>query len=536
MTKARDGADCGPQDKIIGLGAYLRLSVEDDDKDVSNSINHQRQIIEEYVARHADLEIRRYYVDDGKTGMNYKRSGFMQMKADIDCGRIQGVIVKDLSRLGREHCDTIYLIKKEFRLKQIRFISIVDQIDLYGAHAVQSQDMSLPFKIIVNDVYCQNISNNIRIVQKAKQEEGLFIGSHARYGYRKDPNNKYHLIIDEEAAKVVRQIFRLALEGYNPGKIKHWLNRQGILSPTQYKQKQGSSYQCPKKLESTNYWTDSTVREILKSEMYIGNMVQHRKQKIAYDIDKTVNIPKHEQRIVEGTHEAIIDRESFQRVQTFLRQRSYQPDFSKVGMYKGLLFCGDCKRFLSKTTRARGVVYRCPTYAHYGAAYCSAHYLELEKLNDMLLQTIRTQVSKQLQTMKLEEYEKRSRSRHVLVQEEKSELLMLKKQKLQQEKAQMLRKLSQEVITDEDYVLYQRNYQDLMREVEEQIRQITELSSSNNAQPKKRQPWVDTLLQKREITVLKREILLHLVERIDVYEGGITIRFLFEDPTAEGCS
>lgn len=138
----------------VWLGAYLRLSVDDDDRDVSNSINNQRQIIDDYVLRHPELKIYKYYIDDGKTGMNYRRSGFVEMKEDIDAGRIQGVIVKDLSRFGREHCDTIYLIKKEFRLKRIRFISIVDNFDLYGSNNQQNNDMNLPFKIIVKNTGC----------------------------------------------------------------------------------------------------------------------------------------------------------------------------------------------------------------------------------------------------------------------------------------------------------------------------------------------------------------------------------------------
>lgn len=514
----------------VWLGAYLRLSVDDDDRDVSNSINNQRQIIDDYVLRHPELKIYKYYIDDGKTGMNYRRSGFVEMKEDIDAGRIQGVIVKDLSRFGREHCDTIYLIKKEFRLKRIRFISIVDNFDLYGSNYLQNNDMNLPFKIIVNDVYCQNISNNIRIVQERKQKAGLFIGSHARYGYRKDPDNKYHLLIDEEPAEVVRQMFQMALQGYNPGEIRRWLNENDIPSPTVYKKMQGSTYQCPKKLESTTYWTDASVRQILKCEMYIGNMVQHTKQKISYDIDKTVNIPKTEQRIVEGTHEAVIDKDTFDKVQTILKQRRRVPDFRNVSMYRGILFCGDCKRFLQKTTRTKGVVFRCPTYAHEGPKYCSAHYISESQLNSIVLKEIRKNVSKSLQAMDIKSYAQRTKQNHNASIQERIEALNKKKEELQNEKKQMLVNLSKKIIADDDYRLYNFSYQDTMADIEAKIQKMYQALEESSGEQETYQAWIQAFVRYKEISNLTREILLHLVERIEVYEDSITIKFYFHNP------
>lgn len=270
---------------IFRAGKYLRLSNEDSGKkDVSESIENQSNIIDNYLQFHPDIEVYDTYIDDGKTGMNYDRDDFKRMMNEINAGYINCVIVKDLSRIGREHCETIYLLKKLFPVAGVRFIAVVDNIDIKDTI---NQGVDVPFKVVVNDYYSQNISNQVRNAFATKQTDGKFTGSFASYGYIKDPKDKNHLIPDPQTAPIVQRIFKEFLDGKSIRSIARDLNNEGIYSPSAYKRiVQKFSYRNYHTELDTEHWTYSTIKAMLKKEVYIGNMIQHRTESISYNIRK----------------------------------------------------------------------------------------------------------------------------------------------------------------------------------------------------------------------------------------------------------
>ena len=258
---------------LFNVAEYIRLSREDGDKAESDSIGNQRKLITDYLKDKDDFVLYDTYIDDGFTGTNFNRPSFKRMIADIEAGKVNCVIVKDLSRFGRDYIDTGKYLERYFPDNEVRFISITDNIDSMK----QAYDMLLPIKNIFNEQYARDISKKVHASMKTKQRAGEFIGAFASYGYKKSPADKNKLVIDEYAAEIIRKIFKLYVAGNGKIRIASILNGEGILCPSEYKRLNGDNYRNSNRLNSTAYWTYSTVDHILKNEMYIGNMVQNKK-------------------------------------------------------------------------------------------------------------------------------------------------------------------------------------------------------------------------------------------------------------------
>ena len=288
--------------ELFYTAVYIRLSREDGDKEESDSVGNQRKLLTEYVSKMENLIIYDVYVDDGYTGTSFNRPSFKRMIADIEEGKVNCVIVKDLSRFGRDYIDTGRYLERVFPELGVRFISVSDGIDSIR----QAYDMLLPIKNIFNEQYARDISKKIQATVKSKQKAGEFIGSFTSYGYKKSPADKNKLIIDEYAAEVVRKVFRLYVGGMGKLSIAKLLNAEGILCPSEYKMANGLNYKNCNRLESTSYWTYSTINVMLKNEMYRGNMVQGKKHQRMRSRQKRVD--KENWIVVKGTHEP--DRKS----------------------------------------------------------------------------------------------------------------------------------------------------------------------------------------------------------------------------------
>ena len=285
----------GGNNRVYKVGIYRRLSKEDVRKGrlESESIENQLTICRNYIAGQENMIEVAVYTDDGFTGLNYERKGFRQMMRDVKAGKIDTILTKSLSRLGREHAETIQLFKKDFVNLKVRYIAVSDNIDFYG----MIENMELPLKVILNDLSSMETSKNVRSAFKAKKEKGAFTGSFAPYGYQKDPNNHNHLIPDEEAAEVVRFIFQTYLNGTGIADICLILNRKEVLPPAEYKNSKGFRYsQVSQKIQSI--WTYPTVRGMLSNETYIGKVVQNRDNKLSYNSSKKIRLPKSEWIIV----------------------------------------------------------------------------------------------------------------------------------------------------------------------------------------------------------------------------------------------
>lgn len=363
-------------------GIYTRLSRDDVDfYSESASIKNQKAFIIDYIKSHSDIDLVDMYVDDGYTGTNFERPGFADMMFDINIGRIDCVIVKDLSRLGRNATKVGELKDEMFPSKGVRFIAINDNVDTKGG--IDENDIS-DFKLLFNEYYVKDISKKIRSSLRASAKQGLFVGSYAPFGYSKSPEDKHKLIIDDEAAEIVRSIFTEFASGKSGREIAEGLNLRGILSPMTYRY-----YKLGKEYKGAA-WTSHSIYEILKNEVYFGNMVQHKRENVSYKLKQRRFVDEKDHIVVYGTHEAIIDdklRESVERAlenETKRRNRKRKSGERIPILFSGLLVCSDCGGKLAATIKHDKRCYRCAKYNNSGNSTCTSHYIKEDDLVELV--------------------------------------------------------------------------------------------------------------------------------------------------------
>lgn len=381
---------------------YLRLSRDDSDvgdvtdgkgnmKSESNSIGNQRELIRAYIHEQQDMELYDIYVDDGFSGSNFDRPEFKRMMSDVEAGRVNCVIVKDLSRFGRDYIESGRYIQKVFPALGVRFIALTDHYDSFHADAGES-GIVLPVKNFINDSYCRDISTKVKSQLEVKRKNGECIAPFALYGYRKAEYNKNQLVIDEYAADIVRKIFEWKMDGMAVSAIAEKLNGLGVLSPKEYKKSIGSNYKGGFSGAVKSMWSSSTVKRILTNEAYLGHLIQGKTEKINYKLKKSVEKPKGDWIKVEDTHEAIISDDNFLIVQNLLKSDSrISPVTEKNSLFAGVLFCGDCGEQMIRRVNhykdTQKVYYICSTKNR--GEGCTRHSIEEEKLKRIILESIR---------------------------------------------------------------------------------------------------------------------------------------------------
>lgn len=378
------------------LGEYIRLSKEDLNrgKDESNSVTNQRKLLDDYYRQNIDEfeSVEEPYIDDGCTGTDTNRENFQRLIADIYARKVNCVIVKDLSRLSRNYYEAGELIESMFVKMNVRFISLAESIDSYkNPDSVSS--ILVPITNVMNDQYCYQTSKKIRQVFDYKKRNGEFIGSYAPYGYIKDPNDKHALLVDPEAAEVVKQIFTLFLSGMTVRAVVNHLNDHGIMCPSVYKQSQGLKYKCPNG-QAKPMWSTITVSNLLKNPVYVGDMAQGRNRVKSYKIHKIEAVPEEDWIVVQNTHEAIIDRETFEKVKGLLkRDTRTAPKQKQLYLFSGFLRCADCGRAMSRiATKGLYVYYQCGTYKSLSKKACTMHSIKSTRLEAATLYAIQQQV------------------------------------------------------------------------------------------------------------------------------------------------
>lgn len=352
------------------VGMYIRLSREDGDKQESESIGNQRKIIKRFLEEN-NLSFVDEYVDDGISGTTFDREGFNRLIKDIEEKRINMVITKDLSRLGRDYIKTGYYLENYFPEKSVRYVAILDGIDTYLDST--NNDIS-PFKAIMNDMYAKDISKKIKSVFREKQKSGQFLGSIAPYGYKLSENEKGKLEIDEYSAEIVREIFQMYANGHGSIDIMNHLNSKGILNPSSY-------HKTKYKKKQSIKWNQITILAILKNQAYIGNTVQNKRRKISYKSKKVVDNPIDSWIIVYNTHEAIIDDETFEKVKLMLEAKDTSKFTKHEYLFKGLLKCHHCGRRLQIALKGRGMnpYINCTGHEKRGRHPISMNYLKFEE-------------------------------------------------------------------------------------------------------------------------------------------------------------
>nr|WP_294577277.1 recombinase family protein [uncultured Anaerostipes sp.] len=504
---------------LFNTAIYIRLSREDGDKEESDSVGNQKKLLTDYVNGQNELVLYDVYVDDGFTGTNFNRPAFKRMLKDIKAGKVNCVIVKDLSRFGRDYIDTGRYLERDFPEMGVRFISVTDSIDSMK----QAYDMLLPIKNIFNEQYARDISKKVQTAVKTKQKAGEFIGAFTSYGYKKSPVDKNKLVIDEYSADVVRRIFSLYIQGYGKQKIAKLLNEEGILCPSEYKRAMGLNYHNPNRLESTTYWSYSTINSILHREMYVGNMVQGTKHQRMRSKQK--KMAKEDWIIVEDTHEPIIDKETWEKAQSLLHKRTRELDLeTNKNIFAGFVKCGDCGRAMAKNMwrRADGsktYSLYCGTYKRNGKQYCTPHTLPMAVLEQIVLEDLKTLVQNVGDLRELVSAQHLSASKIKRVADTEISKIRSELERVKRLKQSVYEDYKEELITKEEFLSYREDYQKKEELYSKQIEALEEKKSDSITDDVFDTPWLKRLLELKDIEKLDREIVVEMISEIKVYEN-----------------
>ena len=365
---------------------YIRLSKEDESEGPSQSVQNQESLLREFVQQHR-LIVYDTYIDDGWSGTSFDRPAFQRMIADIEAKKVNMVITKDLSRLGRDYILTGHYMERYFPEHRVRYISLLDGIDT-GVDST-ANDIT-PFRAIMNDMYAKDISKKIKSVKRDKQRKGQFIGGKPVYGYKMHPTEKNKIVIDEEVAPIVRRIFALALSGMSCRNIATLLNQEGVPTPATY-----ANLPVVRPGPYTGLWSSERISDMLQNETYIGNMVQGRSVKISYKSKKCLKQDPANWVVVEGTHEPLVDRETFQKVRMLVNSRRHTRSRTYDFLLKGLIFCHECGYPLAvlnrKNARGEDVLYFvCRTYQRFTkAGVCTCHSIKEKTVTDAVIAKVR---------------------------------------------------------------------------------------------------------------------------------------------------
>ena len=518
-------------DQTFKVAIYLRLSKEDDDlscssgaKSESNSISNQRKLIYDFMKLHPELELYDEYKDDGKSGSNFDRAEFQRMMKDIEAGKVNCVVVKDQSRFGRDYIDVGKYKEKIFPKLGVRFITINEGYD--SLSATSSDDLAFTINSFVYDFYIRDISTKIRTNLTAKKQNGEYAGAFVAYGYVKDSNDKSKLVVDQFAADVVRDIFRWKIEGLSPQNIAVRLNELGIPSPAEYKKLSGSNYKTSFQTSSKAVWRHVSVRRILKNEIYLGVMIQGKRTTPNYKTKTVVTKAESEWLRVEGTHEAIISVRDFELVQELLRDDTHcRAGDVTVPVYAGRIYCGDCGATAVRKTVSyagkRYVYYVCNANKH-DKTVCSRHSIREDILGQVIYQTVRHQIDLLLDVDKaLRQFENLSWEKHKLKQLDASI-------EIQEEVVRKNNTLRLGIYEDLRAGLLDRSeYESLKKELAERIAEATAAIEKLNKEKReildgvsKQQSWIEQFRQYENVTELTRPMVIHLIERINIFEDS----------------
>lgn len=363
---------------------YCRLSVDDGNFGGSVSIETQKILLEQYCKDHKITDYK-FYCDDGCSGTNFDRPSFKKMLSDIDEGKINLVIVKDLSRFGRNYVEAGMYVQR-FTDSNIRFIAADDNYD----SLVNSDDLLFPIKNVVNEMYARDVSKKTKAAKKAKARDGQFIGSKAPFGYKIDPNDCHHLIVDEPAAQVVKRIFRLASEGVGYNKMAKIFREEKVLTPIAYFNLNNPDYFKSDYWRKEFDWHVTSIRAILNNEVYLGKLVYGKQRNKSMKSKEKVRNPKEDWIVVENCHEPIITQELWDTVHKILNAKHRPAKAGEVQMFAGLLYCSDCGHCLTYSQKQRKDgsyhgAYSCWMYKTHGKEYCASHYITFDTIYELVL-------------------------------------------------------------------------------------------------------------------------------------------------------
>ncbi|HEM3166595.1 TPA: recombinase family protein [Streptococcus suis 92-1400] len=501
---------------------YLRLSKEDGEKIESNSISNQREIINSYVKRN-QITMVKEYVDDGYSGANFERPNFKEMIKDAYDKKFDTIIVKDLSRFGRDYIEAGKFIQRIFPENGIRFISVNDNYDSKSAD-MNDTHLILPIKNFINDSYCRDISNKVKSSQKIKREKGDFISAFAPYGYKKSDENKNKLVVDEQAAPNIKNIFDMKLMGYSSKAIADELNHLGVLTPRKYKESQGFKCNGFQNIKGGN-WSAKAVNRIIENEVYIGNTLQGKSITLNYKNKKQIEKEKEEWIRVEDTHEAIISKEIFAIANTMLkRDLNNSRGKDKIDIFAGMLFCKECGSSLIRRTvkykEREEVFYICSKYNKEKS--CKRHSVKEETLIKAVSKIIEAYI----------EFNEKLYSKVQLIDINRNlkdnQIPILKREKAMTEEllSSLYLDLKEDVISKEEYHLFRKNYMEKLTKLDESIQYRLKRQEDTKYKIDENKSWIIDINRYKNLSEIDRLSVVMLIDKIYISEDKtIDVRF-----------
>ncbi|MDL2258455.1 recombinase family protein [Eubacteriales bacterium OttesenSCG-928-K08] len=520
-------ATMAPERVLYNAAAYTRLS-SDDKKKRGDSLETQHDIIENFVAMSSDIRIVETYTDNNATGTNFDRPGFQRMLADAESGRINCIIVKDLSRFGRNAIDAGYYIEKYLPSLGVRFIAVTDSFDSNDGDG----GIILPLKNLIAESYALDISRKCKSVQRQNIRDGKFVGGLAPYGYAKDPQDCRHLIVDPEAADVVRKIFDWAAQHMGIGEITRTLNNEGMLPPSHYKRAKGLIEN--EKLVGIQYWQIRTVREILHDRVYAGDMEQGKSRTIN---GKEIPTDPSEWICVKNTHEPVISRDQFNRVQAIL-QKTYEHDKASrseavpysPNIFKGKVYCAHCGQPMHRHRQNKDGIYwyRCETQWKLKKDACVQVSVKEADIKSSILATLQNQTE-----AILGEYIHTKRDCGGIM-EETAQTRLREISRKQQDSGRFHKSLYESMVsgllTPDEFVSMKADYEAKLEALSQEADAIRQQRRDQEAAAHDAFDTADATSQAVTENVLTADLIDRLVEKIQVrYDKSFEIQFCFED-------
>ena len=500
---------------------YVRLSREDGDKEESNSVTGQKDLIRDYMTRHPELRECGMKVDDGFTGSNFDRPAFQEMMAEVKAGKINCIVVKDLSRFGRDHLEAGEYLERIFPFLGVRFIAINDNYDSMNSNS-ESDELIVPFKNLINEAYCRDTSIKIRSQLEIKRRRGDFIGSFAVFGYRKDPADRHRLLVDDYAAEVVRDIFAWKLDGLSAGDIAARLSAAGIPTPMDYKQSQGMNYSTSFRIKEKSEWSAGMILRILKNPVYTGVLEQGRVTTPSYRVKRLVNKPREEWAVVENCHEAIINYYDFESVQKALALDARTTESGKaVDLFSGMVNCGECGGAMIKKTVPSGkkkyTYYVCAT--HKNEKTCFSHGIRDTALTEIVLEFLKKHIRDVIDLADLLAMTDTAQLQKAKVQKlrERLDTKEAEIDRYQRLLRSLYESLADGLIDQSEYQNLKKSYTNRRAQAEEQANAIREEMEQEINHSDQGLGWIEEFRRYQNIEVLDRSIVVRLIERVLIF-------------------
>ncbi len=520
---------------------YVRLSKDDGDKLESNSITNQKDLINEYLKSYSDIKVVATKVDDGYSGVNFERPAFLEMMEEIKKGQVNCVVVKDLSRFGRNFEQTGKYLEQIFPFLGVRFISVNDRID--STKDNNSDDgLIIPFKNLINDAYCRDISIKIKSQLDIKRKKGEFIAPFAVYGYLKGSHiegeeklSKHVLVVDEYASLVVKDIFKWKIEGQSNLRIAERLDELGVLPPSEYKKAIGLNYNTTFKETNKCRWSENAIRRILVNDVYIGTLSQGKVGKPNHKISKCVKKDKSEWVVIENNHEPIISKEDFYLVNELSKKDTrVAVNKEKVYLLSGIIKCADCgQNMIRKTTTYNGkkyFYYVCVTNKQ--TKQCSSHSINFDDVEIVVEHSIRAEISKMLEVGKLlnnadllplKSNEIKKLKMHIATNEE--ELVKYEKYKVS-----LLEKFLSDIISKDDYLEFRGVYDKNIQNISENIKNLNTKIGEVSEDTKEKNSILKKIKKYQKFKVLTREMIVTMIDEILVFnDKSLEIKYKFNE-------